>query len=72
MVRNLLQDVDGHVEVVVLHGGGGVNGRQRGSDINHELVVETSVVQVVTERTNKHREALKNIVGDNFSFKKSN
>ena len=26
----LLEDVDGHVEVVVLHGGGGVDGGQGG------------------------------------------
>jgi hypothetical protein len=40
---DLLEDVDGHVEVVVLHGGGGVDGCQRGADVDHELVVESSV-----------------------------
>ena len=39
----LLEDVDGHVEVVVLHGGGGVDGGQWGSDVDHELVVKSSV-----------------------------
>ncbi len=40
---DLLEDVDGHVEVVVLHGGGGVDGGQRGADVDHELVVESPV-----------------------------
>ena len=42
MITDLLQDVDGHAEVVVLHGGGGVDASKRGGDVDHELVVETS------------------------------
>ena len=32
---------------MVLHGGGGVDGCQRAPDIDHELVVEAPVVQVM-------------------------
>ena len=52
--QNLLQNCDGHVEVVVLHGGGGVDGGQRRPDVDHELVVEAAVVQIVADRSNKH------------------
>ena len=55
----LLQDIDGHVKVMVLHGGGGVDGRQRAPDIDHELVVEAPVVQVVANSSHKHSQALK-------------
>ena len=54
----LLQDVDGHVEVVVLHGGGGVDGGERGAHVDHELVVEATMVQVVAHRPDIHRQAL--------------
>ncbi len=39
-VRYLLKNIDGHVEMVVLHGGGGVDGSQRGPNVDHKLVVE--------------------------------
>ena len=44
----LLKDDDGHVEVVVLHGRGGVDSRKGGANVNHELIVESSVVQIMT------------------------
>ncbi len=45
--------------MVVLHGGGGVDGCQGRSDVDHELVVEAAMVQVVTDRTNEHGQTLK-------------
>ena len=33
---NLLEDGDPHAEVVVLHGGGGVDGGQRGGNVDHK------------------------------------
>ena len=50
----LLQDVDGHVEVVVLHGGGGVDGGERGAHVDHELVVEAAVVEIVADGAHVH------------------
>ena len=50
----LLQDVDGHVEVVVLHGGGGVDGGERGSHVDHELIVEAAVVEIVADGAHVH------------------
>ena len=50
----LLQNGDSHVEMMVFHGGGGVDGCQWAPNINHELVVETSMVQVVADCANKH------------------
>ena len=50
----LLQDVDGHVEVVVLHGGGGVDGGERGPHVDHELVVEPAVVEIVANGAHVH------------------
>ena len=50
----LLQDVDRHVEVVVLHGGGGVDGGERGSHVDHELVVEAAVVEIVADGAHVH------------------
>ena len=44
----LLQDDYRHVEVVVLHGRGGVDSRKGGANVNHELIVESSVVQIMT------------------------
>ena len=45
----LLEDADPHGEVVVLHGGGRVDLGQRRLDVNHELVVVASVVQVMAD-----------------------
>ena len=54
----LLQDVYGHVEVVVLHRGRGVDGRQRGADVDHELVVEPAVIEIVADGSDEHRKTL--------------
>ena len=43
----LLEDAHPHAEVVVLHGRAGVDLGQRGLDVDHELVVEAPVVQIV-------------------------
>ena len=45
----LLQDGHSHGEVMVLHGGGGVDLRQRRLDINHELVVISAMVKIMTD-----------------------
>ena len=50
----LLEDVDGHVEVMVFHGGGGVDGSERGPHVDHELVVETAVVEIVANGAHVH------------------
>ena len=57
----MLEDVDCHVEVVVLHGGGGVDGGQGGPNVDHELVVEAPVVQVMAEGPDEHGEGLHHI-----------
>ena len=44
-----LEDADSHGEMVVLHGGGGVDLGQGGLDVDHELVVVSSVVQIMTD-----------------------
>ena len=54
----LLEDVDGHVEVMVLHGGGGVDGGERGAHVDHELVVEAPVVEIVTESSHPQTQTL--------------
>ena len=54
----LLEDVDGHVEVMVLHGGGGVDGGERGAHVDHELVVEAPVVQIMAHGAHVHRKTL--------------
>ena len=48
----LLEDADPHVEVVVLHGAGGVHLGQGRLNINHELVVVASVIQIMTDCSN--------------------
>ncbi len=55
---NLLEDGDRHVEVVVLHGGGGVDGGERRAHVDHELVVEPPVVEVVADGAHEHGQAL--------------
>ena len=37
-VRDLLEDVDGHVEVVVLHRGRGVDGGKRGPVVKNQSI----------------------------------
>ena len=54
-----MKDVDGHVEVVVLHGRGGVDGGQGGANVDHELVVEASVVKIMAQGTDEHCQTLK-------------
>ena len=54
----LLQDDDRHVEMMILHGGGGVDGGQRRPDVDHELVIEASVVQIMTEGSDEHSQGL--------------
>ena len=54
----LLEDVDGHVEVVVLHRRGRVDGGQGRPHVDHELVVEAAVVEIMAHRSNVHRQAL--------------
>ena len=55
---HLLQDVDGHVEVMILHGRSRVDSCQRRPNINHELVVEAPVIQIMADCPNKHGQAL--------------
>ena len=49
-----MEDVDGHVEVVVLHGGGGVELGQAVARLDLVAVVGSPVVQVVTQAGNHH------------------
>jgi len=53
-----LQNGDGHVEMMVLHGRSGVDGGQRRAHVDHELVVEASMVQIVANGANKHGQRL--------------
>ena len=58
VVSLLLEDAHGHVEVVVLHGRGGVDSSQRRSNVNHELVVEATMIQIMTQGSDEHGEHL--------------
>ena len=51
----LLQDVDCHVEMVVFHGGRGVDGSERRAHIDHEFVIETAVIEIVANAAHVHR-----------------
>ena len=46
---NLLKNGDCHVEVVMLQRGGGIEGGEGGGGLSHELVVLSSMVQVVAQ-----------------------
>ena len=54
-----VEDHDALVEVVVLHGGGGVEDGQRRLHLRLERVVRTAVVQVVTQARHQQSEYLK-------------
>ena len=54
----LLKDGDSHIEVMVLHGRGGVDCCQCRLGVDHELVVKTSVVQVVTDCSHPQAQTL--------------
>ena len=54
----LLQDGDSHIEVMVLHGGGGVDRSQGRRGVHHELVVKAPVVQVVTDGSHPQAQTL--------------
>ena len=58
VVPLLLENAHGHVEVVVLHGRGGVDGSQWRSDVDHELVVEATMIQIMTQGSDEHGEHL--------------
>ena len=55
-----LQERHRHGEVVALHCGGGVDRRQRGGHVQHELVVIAAVVQVMADRAHPQTQALHN------------
>ena len=54
----LLENDDCHVEMMMLHCGCGVYSSQRRPNVNHELVVEASMIKIVTERSNEHGQTL--------------
>ena len=58
VVPLLLEDAHGHVEVVVLHGRGGVDSSQRRPNVNHKLVVEATMIQIMTQSSDEHGEHL--------------
>ena len=58
MNADLLQDNDGHVEMMMLHGGGGVNSSQGGANVYHEFVIEAPMIQIMAESSNEHGQAL--------------
>ena len=53
-----MEDGGGHVEVVVLQHTGGVERGQRSVVLLHEVVVVTTVVQVVTQAGDKQANSL--------------
>ena len=58
IVPLLLEDAHSHVEVMVLHSGCGVDSCQGRADVNHELVVEASMIQIMTEGSDEHGQHL--------------
>ena len=54
----LLQNCDGHVEMMMLHCRCGVDCGQRRANINHEFVIESTVIQIMANGSNIHGQAL--------------
>ena len=47
-----------HVEMMMLHGGGGVNSSQGGANVYHEFVIEAPMIQIMTESSYEHGQTL--------------
>ena len=60
VVGLLLEDGDPHAEVVVLHGGAGVHPSQRGLHVDHELVVKSSMINIVADSAHPQAQTLNN------------
>ena len=56
--NNLLKNNDSHIEVMMFHCWCRVDCGQRWANVNHELIVEASVVEVVANGPHKHWQTL--------------
>ena len=56
---HLLKNYDSHIEMMMFHSRRGIDCGEWGSDINHEFIVEPSVIQIVTNGSNEHSQTLK-------------
>ena len=63
-----LKDGDGHVKMVVFHGGGRVDSSQWCGVVHHKGVVLAAMIQIMAEAGHKEPQALKEGANKNFSL----
>ena len=56
---HLLKNYDSHIEMMMFHSRRGINCGKWRSDVNHEFIVKTSVIQIVANGSNEHGQTLK-------------
>lgn len=58
---HLLKNYDSHIEMMMFHSRRGINCGKWGSDVYHEFIVKTSVIQIMADGSNEHGQTLKMI-----------